>query len=76
MWMLPAAQPATTRFGTGCNAVSEANYPRLESPDHASEPNSASGSQSLYRADTPADVASQRAKSQSHGKITADRWNQ
>jgi len=30
----------------------------------------------LYRADTPLDVASQRAKSQRHGKVTADRWNQ
>jgi hypothetical protein len=30
----------------------------------------------LYRADTPPDVASQRAKSQRHGKVTADRWNQ
>jgi hypothetical protein len=30
----------------------------------------------LYRADTSSDVASQRAKSQRHGKLTADRWNQ
>ncbi|MFL5974059.1 MAG: hypothetical protein ACJ76G_02805 [Solirubrobacterales bacterium] len=30
----------------------------------------------LYRADTPRDVTSPRAKSQRHGKVTADRWNQ
>jgi hypothetical protein len=30
----------------------------------------------LYRADTPQDVTSPRAKSQRHGKVTADRWNQ
>jgi hypothetical protein len=36
----------------------------------------ASRQRDLYRADTPPDVASQRAKSQRHGKVTADRWNQ
>jgi hypothetical protein len=30
----------------------------------------------LNRADTPPDVSSARAKSQRHGKVTADRWNQ
>jgi hypothetical protein len=30
----------------------------------------------LYRADSPQDVTSPRAKSQRHGKVTADRWNQ
>lgn len=30
----------------------------------------------LYRADTPADVTSVRAKSSRHGKSTADKWNQ
>jgi len=30
----------------------------------------------LDRADTPADVSSVRAKSQRHGKSTADKWNQ
>ena len=30
----------------------------------------------LYRADTPQDVTSPRAKGQRHGKVTADRWNQ
>jgi hypothetical protein len=30
----------------------------------------------LYRAGTPQDVASPRAKSQRHRKVTADRWNQ
>ena len=30
----------------------------------------------LYRADTPQDVTSARAKGQRHGKVTADRWNQ
>jgi hypothetical protein len=30
----------------------------------------------LHRADTPPDVTSPRAKSQRHGKVTADRWNQ
>jgi hypothetical protein len=30
----------------------------------------------LFRADTPPDVTSVRAKSQRHGKSTADRWNQ
>jgi hypothetical protein len=30
----------------------------------------------LYRAGTPQDVTSPRAKSQRHGKVTADRWNQ
>jgi hypothetical protein len=30
----------------------------------------------LHRAATPPDVASARAKSQRHGKVTADRWNQ
>jgi hypothetical protein len=28
------------------------------------------------RADTPPDVASARAKSQRHGEVTADHWNQ
>ena len=36
----------------------------------------ASRQRDVYRADTPPDVASQRAKSQRHGKVTADRWNQ
>lgn len=31
---------------------------------------------SLYHAGTPQDVTSPRAKSQRHGKVTADRWNQ
>ena len=30
----------------------------------------------LHRAGTPQDVTSPRAKSQRHGKVTADRWNQ
>jgi hypothetical protein len=30
----------------------------------------------LFRAGTPQDVTSLRAKSQRHGKVTADRWNQ
>jgi hypothetical protein len=30
----------------------------------------------LYRRGTPQDVTSARAKSQRHGKVTADRWNQ
>jgi hypothetical protein len=30
----------------------------------------------LYKAGTPQDVTSARAKSQRHGKVTADRWNQ
>jgi hypothetical protein len=30
----------------------------------------------LYRAGTPEDVSSPRAKSQRHGKVTAERWNQ
>jgi hypothetical protein len=30
----------------------------------------------LFRADTPEDVTSVRAKSQRHRKSTADRWNQ
>jgi hypothetical protein len=30
----------------------------------------------LHRHDTPPDVDSPRAKSQRHGKVTADRWNQ
>ena len=30
----------------------------------------------LFRAGTPEDVTSLRAKSQRHGKVTADRWNQ
>ena len=36
----------------------------------------ASRQRDLYRADRPPDVASQRAKSQRHGKVTAYRWNQ
>jgi hypothetical protein len=36
----------------------------------------ASRQRDQYRADTPPDEASQRAKSQRHGKITADRRNQ
>jgi hypothetical protein len=32
--------------------------------------------QELQRRDRPPDVASARAKSQRHGKVTADRWNQ
>jgi len=30
----------------------------------------------LYRANTPQDVTDPRAKSQGHGKKTADKWNQ
>lgn len=30
----------------------------------------------LYRPGSPQDVTSPRAKSQRHGKVTADRWNQ
>ena len=30
----------------------------------------------LYRVGPPQDVTSPRAKSQRHGKVTADRWNQ
>ena len=30
----------------------------------------------LFRADTPPDVTSVRAKSSRHGKSTADKWNQ
>jgi hypothetical protein len=30
----------------------------------------------LFRADTPQDVTSVRAKSQRHRKSTADKWNQ
>ena len=32
--------------------------------------------QEVFRADTPADVTSVRAKSARHGKSTADKWNQ
>jgi hypothetical protein len=32
--------------------------------------------QEIYRAGTPQDVTSVRAKSQRHRKSTADRWNQ
>jgi hypothetical protein len=30
----------------------------------------------LQQAGTPQDVTSERAKSQRHGKVTADKWNQ
>jgi hypothetical protein len=30
----------------------------------------------LYKAGTPQDVTSIRAKSSGHGKVTADKWNQ
>jgi DNA primase len=30
----------------------------------------------LFEAKTPADVTSTRAKSERHGKVTADKWNQ
>ena len=33
-------------------------------------------SRSLYRAGTPQDVTSVRAKNSGHGKVTADKWNQ
>ena len=33
-------------------------------------------SEKLYDANTPQDVTSTRAKSQGHGKVTADKWNQ
>jgi hypothetical protein len=32
--------------------------------------------QKLAQAGTPQDVTSARAKSQRHGKVTADKWNQ
>jgi hypothetical protein len=32
--------------------------------------------QQIFRADTPPDVTSVRAKSSRHGKSTADKWNQ
>lgn len=34
------------------------------------------GQRELFRAGTPQDVTSVRAKSQRHRKSTADRWNQ
>ncbi len=36
----------------------------------------ASSENEIYRAHTPADVTSVRAKSSRHGKSTADKWNQ
>jgi hypothetical protein len=30
----------------------------------------------IFRADTPQDVTSPRAKSERKGKVTADKWNQ
>ena len=36
----------------------------------------ANNEEQLFRAGTPQDVTSLRAKSQRHGKVTADRWNQ
>jgi hypothetical protein len=33
-------------------------------------------SRNLFAASRPPDVASVRAKSTRHGKVTADRWNQ
>jgi hypothetical protein len=30
----------------------------------------------VYDASTPPEVTSPRAKSQQHGKVTADKWNQ
>ena len=33
-------------------------------------------SDELFRANTPQDVTDPRAKSQGHGKKTADKWNQ
>ena len=30
----------------------------------------------VFAANTPQDVTSTRAKSQRHGKVTADKWNQ
>jgi hypothetical protein len=30
----------------------------------------------IFDAKTPADVSSERAKSERHGKVTADKWNQ
>jgi hypothetical protein len=30
----------------------------------------------MFKADTPSDVTSVRAKSSRHGKSTADKWNQ
>ncbi len=30
----------------------------------------------IFDAKTPADVTSTRAKSERHGKVTADKWNQ
>jgi hypothetical protein len=32
--------------------------------------------QELFHRSTPPDVTNPRAKSQRHGKVTADRWNQ
>jgi hypothetical protein len=36
----------------------------------------ASTQEALFKRGTPQDVSSPRAKSQRHGKVTADRWNQ
>ena len=33
-------------------------------------------SEELYKANTPQEVTSVRAKNQGHGKKTADKWNQ
>ena len=36
----------------------------------------ANTSREVFDANTPADVTSTRAKSERHGKVTADKWNQ
>jgi hypothetical protein len=36
----------------------------------------ANAEREVFKAGTPPDVTSARAKSERHGKVTADKWNQ
>jgi hypothetical protein len=49
---------------------------RRASKKSADEPQVEQQQRKLIQDGTPQDVTSERAKSQRHGKVTADKWNQ
>jgi hypothetical protein len=45
-------------------------------PARSQQDEPANNEREIFKADTPQDVTSVRAKSSGHGKKTADKWNQ
>ena len=72
----PAGQPAEQPWRTSRKLRSAIGDFRTKFARRRSRGEISSTERELFRADTPADVTSVRAKSSRHGKSTADKWNQ